>query len=36
MDEVSESIKCYANSKSVGNIKNNIFDIFDKKDRRES
>ena len=36
MDDVSESIKCYANSKSVGNIKNNIFDIFDKKDRRES
>ena len=36
MDDVSESIRCYATSKSEGKPKNDIFDIFDKKDRRES
>ena len=36
MDDVSDSIRCYASSKAEGKTKNNIFDIFDKKDRRES
>jgi uncharacterized protein YegL len=36
MEDVSDSIRCYSKSKAEGKTKNNIFDIFDKKDRRES
>ena len=36
MDDVSDSIRFYENSKAEGKTKNNIFDIFDKKDRRKS
>lgn len=36
MNDVSDSIRCYAQSKSDGNTKNNIFDIFENKDRRQS
>ena len=36
MGDVSDSIRCYENSKAEGKTKNNIFDIFDKKDRRKS
>ena len=35
MNDVSISIRTYAQSKSHGNAKNNIFDIFEKKDRRQ-
>ena len=34
MHDVSFSIQSYAQSKSEGNLKNDIFDIFDKKDLR--
>ena len=36
MEDVSDSIRFYENSKAEGKTKNNIFDIFDKKDRRKS
>ena len=36
MDDVSDSIRYYAASKAEGTTKNNIFDIFEKKDRRTS
>jgi uncharacterized protein YegL len=36
MDDASDSIRFYENSKAEGKTKNNIFDIFDKKDRRKS
>jgi len=36
MDDVSSSIRCYAESKAEGKTKKNIFDIFEKKDRRNS
>jgi uncharacterized protein YegL len=35
MNDVSDSIRSYAQSKTSGNTKNNIFDIFEKKDRRQ-
>jgi hypothetical protein len=35
MNDVSDSIRSYAESKTNGNTKNNIFDIFEKKDRRQ-
>lgn len=35
MNDVSISIRTYAQSKSHGNAKNNIFDIFEKKDQRQ-
>ena len=34
MSEVSDSIKMYADEKSKGNLKRDIFDIFSRKDRR--
>jgi uncharacterized protein YegL len=34
MGDVSDSIKMYANEKSKGNLKRDIFDIFSRKDRR--
>lgn len=34
MSDVSESIKTYADEKSKGNLKRDIFDIFSNKDRR--
>jgi hypothetical protein len=36
MNDVSHSIKSYANEKSKGNLKRDIFDIFSKKDRRNT
>ena len=36
MDDVSSSIRSYAESKSSGNMKHNLFDIFEKKDRRDN
>jgi hypothetical protein len=36
MEDVSSSIRCYAESKAEGRTKKNIFDIFEKKDRRNS
>ena len=36
MEDVSQSIRCYAESKAEGKTKKNIFDIFEKKDRRNS
>ena len=36
MDDVSSSIRSYAESKSSGNMKRNLFDIFEKKDRRDN
>ena len=36
MSEVSDSIKTYANEKSQGNLKRDIFDIFKNKDRRNT
>ena len=34
MDDVSESIRTYAHEKSNGNLKRDIFDIFEDKERR--
>ncbi|MDP4761996.1 MAG: VWA domain-containing protein [Crocinitomicaceae bacterium] len=34
MGDVSDSIKMYADEKSKGNLKRDIFDIFSRKDRR--
>lgn len=34
MDDVSSSIRVYAKEKASGNMKHNLFDIFEKKDRR--
>jgi uncharacterized protein YegL len=36
MDDVSSSIRNYAESKSSGNMKHDLFDIFEKKDRRDN
>jgi hypothetical protein len=36
MDDVSDSIRTYAQEKSVGNLKRDIFDIFKTKDRRNN
>ncbi len=36
MDEVSDGIKAYASEKSKGHLKRDIFDIFSKKDRRNT
>lgn len=36
MDDVSSSIRVYANEKASGNMKHNLFDIFEKKDRRDN
>lgn len=36
MDDVSESITCYAREKSSGNLKRDIFDIFNEKERRKN
>jgi len=34
MGDVSDSIKTYADEKSKGNLKRDIFDVFSIKDRR--
>ena len=36
MDDVSDSIRTYAQEKSAGNLKRDIFDIFKTKDRRNN
>ena len=36
MDDVSSSIRVYAKEKASGNMKHNLFDIFEKKDRRDN
>jgi hypothetical protein len=36
MDDVSNSIRTYAQEKSAGNLKRDIFDIFKNKDRRKN
>ena len=36
MDDVSSSIRNYAESKSSGNMKHDLFDIFEKKDIRDN
>ena len=35
MDDVSDSIRTYAHEKSSGNLKRDIFDIFNEKERRK-
>ena len=34
MDDMSESIRTYERAKSIGNLKNDLFDIYEDKDRR--
>jgi hypothetical protein len=36
MDDLSDSIKAYSNSKSDGKLKKDLLDIFKNKDRREA
>jgi hypothetical protein len=35
MDDMSESIRTYERAKSTGNLKSDLFDIYEDKDRRE-